>query len=120
MSNPVSPSSTQLYIGIDGGGTGCRARIEDAAGNVLGQGTAGPATTRIGVDRSMQAVRAASEAAAIDASLKSLMVQWLSPEVVHFLSPPEADSVAGALLLARRKGSVPIDSSEQRKGAQIC
>ena len=36
MSNPVSPSSTQLYIGIDGGGTGCRARIEDAAGNVLG------------------------------------------------------------------------------------
>jgi glucosamine kinase len=69
MSNPVSPSSTQLYIGIDGGGTGCRARIEDAAGNVLGQGSAGPATTRIGVDRSMQAVRAASEAAAMDASL---------------------------------------------------
>ena len=69
MSNHVSPSPSQLYIGIDGGGTSCRARIEDAAGNVLGQGTAGPATTRIGVDRSMQAVRAASEAAAIDACL---------------------------------------------------
>ena len=68
MSNPVSPSPSQLYIGIDGGGTGCRAR-EDAAGNVLGQGATGPATTRIGVDRSMQAVRAASEAAAIDAHL---------------------------------------------------
>ena len=300
MSNPVSPSPSQLYIGIDGGGTGCRARIEDAAGNVLGQGATGPATTRIGVDRSMQAVRAASEAAAIDArltpsalrhtiagvglagidrkgacealmnvthpfqdvvfasdaniaclgartgsigfasvkgrelriggygfpisdeasgadfglqavrlalrahdgrispspfllevieklgsdpvelvawaeqatatdfaslapaalayaeagdafaeeivaegarqadvlirslvefgaprisllgGLASRMVQWLSPEVAHFLTPPEADAVAGALLLARRKGSVPIDSSEQGKGAQIC
>jgi len=311
MSNPVSPNSTQLYIGIDGGGTSCRARIEDAEGNVLGQGTAGPATTRIGVDSSMQAVRTASEAAVMDASLMpsalghliagvglagidrkgarealmsvthpfqdvvftsdanvaclgahrgrdggvvvlgtgsigfasvkgrelriggygfpisdegsgadlglqaarlalrahdgrispspfllevieklgsdpvelvawteqatatdfaslapvalayaeagdafaeeivaegarqaavlirslvefgaprisllgglaSRMVQWLSPEVVHFLSPPEAGAVAGALLLARRKGSVPIDSSGQRKGAQIC
>ena len=27
--------------------------------------------------------------------LASRMVQWLSPEVVHFLSPPEADAVAG-------------------------
>ena len=52
--------------------------------------------------------------------LASRMVHWLSPEVVHFLSPPEADAVAGALLLARRKGSVPIDTSGQRKGAQIC
>lgn len=69
MGNPVSPSSAQLYIGVDGGGTGCRARIEDAAGNVLGRGTAGPATTRIGADRSMQAVRTAIEAAAIDANL---------------------------------------------------
>jgi glucosamine kinase len=311
MSTPVSPSSPQLYIGIDGGGTSCRARIEDAEGNVLGQGTAGPATTRIGVDRSMQAVRTASEAAAMDAGLMptalghliagvglagidrkgarealmsvthpfqdlvfasdasvaclgahrgrdggivvlgtgsigfatvrgrelriggygfpisdegsgadlglqavrlalraqdgrinptpfllevigklgsdpvalvawaeqatateyaslapvalayaeagdpfaeqivaegarqadmlirslaefgaprisllgglaSRMVQWLSPEVAHFLSPPEADAVAGALFLARRKGSVPIDSSGHRKGAQIC
>jgi glucosamine kinase len=311
MSNPVSPSSTQLYIGIDGGGTSCRARIEDAAGNTLGQGTAGPATTRIGADRSMQAVRTASEAAAIDASLMpsalghiiagvglagidrkgarealmsvthsfqdvvfasdanvaflgahhgrdggivvlgtgsigfasvkgrelriggygfpisdegsgadlglqavrlalrahdsrispspflvevigklgsdpvalvawaeqatatayaslapvalayaeagdpfaeeiiaegarqadelicslvefgaprisllgglaSRMIQWLPPEVAQFLSPPEADAVAGALLLARHKGSVPINSGGQRKGAQIC
>src|SRR3979490_425265 len=65
MSNPVSPNSTQLYIGIDGGGTSCRARIEDAEGNVLGQGTAGPATTRIGVDTSMQAVRTAGGAAGV-------------------------------------------------------
>jgi glucosamine kinase len=52
--------------------------------------------------------------------LASRMIQWLSPEVAQFLSPPEADAIAGALLLARHKGSVPINSGGQRKGAPIC
>lgn len=69
MSKYDSSDHAQFYIGVDGGGTSCRARIEDAEGRVLGQGAAGPATTRIGADRSMQAVRAASMAAAIDAGL---------------------------------------------------
>ena len=33
----------QLYLGIDGGGTGCRAAIADAGGQILGMGQAGPA-----------------------------------------------------------------------------
>lgn len=33
----------QLFLGIDGGGTGCRAAVADAAGRVLGRGAAGPA-----------------------------------------------------------------------------
>src|SRR5258708_496658 len=69
MSKYDSSDHAQFYIGVDGGGTSCRARIEDADGRLLGQGTAGPATTRIGADRAMQAVRAASMAAAIDAGL---------------------------------------------------
>jgi glucosamine kinase len=32
-----------LFLGIDGGGTGCRAAVADAAGSVLGCGQAGPA-----------------------------------------------------------------------------
>lgn len=32
-----------LYLGIDGGGTGCRAAVADAQGRVLGTGEAGPA-----------------------------------------------------------------------------
>jgi glucosamine kinase len=32
-----------LFLGIDGGGTGCRAAVADASGRVLGQGVAGPA-----------------------------------------------------------------------------
>jgi glucosamine kinase len=69
MSKDYSSDRAQFYIGVDGGGTSCRARIEDAKGRLLGQGAAGPAATRLGADRSIQAVRAASEAAAIDAGL---------------------------------------------------
>ena len=32
-----------LFLGIDGGGTGCRAAVADAAGHVLGFGRSGPA-----------------------------------------------------------------------------
>lgn len=32
-----------LYLGVDGGGTGCRAAVADAAGQILGLGDAGPA-----------------------------------------------------------------------------
>src|SRR6266849_6423037 len=69
MSKYDSSDHAQFYIGVDGGGTSCRARIEDAEGRLLGQGAAGPAATRIGADRSMQVVCTASMAAAIDAGL---------------------------------------------------
>ena len=31
-----------LFLGVDGGGTRCRARLADGSGAVLGEGTAGP------------------------------------------------------------------------------
>ena len=39
-----------FYVGIDGGGTNCRARLYDAKGNVLGEGQSGPANVRLGFD----------------------------------------------------------------------
>ncbi|TIT39477.1 MAG: N-acetylglucosamine kinase, partial [Mesorhizobium sp.] len=32
----ASAASPHYFLGVDGGGTGCRARIEDEAGTVLG------------------------------------------------------------------------------------
>jgi len=34
---------TELFLGIDGGGTKCRARIRDVAGRLIGEGGGGPA-----------------------------------------------------------------------------
>jgi glucosamine kinase len=58
-----------LFIGVDGGGSGCRARIEDADGRRLGAGTAGPATLRFGIDRALTEVETACRAAAAEAGL---------------------------------------------------
>lgn len=37
------------YIGIDGGGTRCRARLRNRAGHVLGEGTGGASNIRLGL-----------------------------------------------------------------------
>lgn len=39
-----------LFLGVDAGGTGCRSRLIDECGTVLGSGKGGPANTRIGLD----------------------------------------------------------------------
>ncbi|OBQ74484.1 N-acetylglucosamine kinase [Mesorhizobium erdmanii] len=56
-------SGAGYFLGIDGGGTGCRARIEDAEGTVLGQGLSGPATTRLGIDAAWASIAKAFGAA---------------------------------------------------------
>lgn len=60
-----------LFVGVDGGGTGCRARIEDAQGCLLGTGIAGPAALRIGVDRALAEVVKACRVALEEAGLGS-------------------------------------------------
>jgi glucosamine kinase len=61
--------SNALFAGVDGGGTGCRARIEDAGGRVLGTGIAGPAALRLGIERAAAEVEKACRAALADAGL---------------------------------------------------
>jgi glucosamine kinase len=58
-----------LYIGIDGGGTSCRARIRDTAGALLGEGSGGPANVRLDSKLVMQSILAASREAAENAGL---------------------------------------------------
>ena len=60
-----------LFVGVDGGGTGCRARIEDAKGCLLGTGIAGPAALRVGVDRALAEVEKACRVALEEAGLGS-------------------------------------------------
>ena len=79
----AAAKSTLLFVGVDGGGTGCRARIENAEGALLGSGIAGPAALRIGVDRAFAEVEKAYCAAAEDAglgagALASMLRRWRS------------------------------------------
>jgi len=67
----ATPHRAPLFVGVDGGGTGCRARIEDAQGSLLGTGIAGPAALRIGVDRALVEVEKACRAALEEAGLGS-------------------------------------------------
>jgi glucosamine kinase len=64
-------SQPPLFVGVDGGGTGCRARIQNAEGVVLGTGIAGPAALRLGIDRSLAEVEKACRAAIEEAGLGS-------------------------------------------------
>ena len=58
-----------LFLGVDGGGTRCRARLCDCSGSVLGEGAAGPANIRLGLDESMRAVLEATRQSLAEAKL---------------------------------------------------
>jgi glucosamine kinase len=67
MSNP----EPHFYLGVDGGGTGCRVRIEDEVGTVLGQGLSGPATTRLGIEAAWASIWHACTAAIEEAGFST-------------------------------------------------
>jgi glucosamine kinase len=50
----VDPNT--LYLGVDGGGTNCRARLITSSGKILGEAVSGPANLRLGLRRSFAAV----------------------------------------------------------------
>jgi glucosamine kinase len=58
-----------FYLGVDGGGTRCRARLESADGAVLGQGLAGPASMRFGLEAATGSIMAATRQALSAAGL---------------------------------------------------
>lgn len=45
-----------IYIGVDGGGTKSKLRVEDSAGNLLGQAVSGPANIRVSVDGAWRSI----------------------------------------------------------------
>jgi glucosamine kinase len=68
-------AAKQYRLGIDGGGTGCRARLADTAGKVLGEGVAGPANLLLGSEVSLDAVLQATHEALAAAGLPPSSLQ---------------------------------------------
>jgi glucosamine kinase len=52
----MSAAMDVLLLGIDGGGSRCRARLCTISGTTLGEGVAGPANIRLGVEQSFASV----------------------------------------------------------------
>jgi glucosamine kinase len=52
-----------LYLGIDGGGTGCRAAVADGSGHILGKAAAGPANLTSDPEGTRANILAATRAA---------------------------------------------------------
>ena len=63
-----------LFIGVDGGGTGCRVRIENSQGGVLGTGIGGPAALRLGLERALAEVEKACRAAVAEAGFDAALL----------------------------------------------
>ncbi|WP_105200450.1 MULTISPECIES: N-acetylglucosamine kinase [unclassified Pseudoalteromonas] len=59
----------QLFIGIDGGGTKCRATIYSPTHGVLGTGLGGPANPLHGLERTLESIMMSTQQALRDASM---------------------------------------------------
>lgn len=57
------------YVGIDGGGTSCRARIRNSAGSLIGEAKSGSANILLGVDVAMASILQAIKEAALQGGL---------------------------------------------------
>lgn len=54
----MSGGGDMLFLGLDGGGTGCRAVLTDAAGRVMGRGEGGPANVMSDRDGALSSIGA--------------------------------------------------------------
>jgi glucosamine kinase len=83
-----------LLLGVDGGGTQCRARLADARGSVLSEGLAGPANIRLGLEQSFSTVREAA-----GQCLRQAGLSWGDRSIIACLAlagASESDNLAEA------------------------
>lgn len=90
-------SGREFLLGIDGGGTRCRARLAEFSGEVIGDGVAGPANIRRGLSESIAAV--------LDATRQCLAAAGLGEDVL-------ADTTA---CLALAGASEPADLAAAKR-----
>ncbi len=70
--------NSELFIGIDGGGTKCKARLEDEYGNLLAECTTGPANASRDLHGSLESI--------IQACKQCLEIANIAPERLHELN----------------------------------
>jgi glucosamine kinase len=99
----------ELYLGIDGGGTRCRARLRDAGGRLLGEAEGGLANIYQDFAGAIARIRSTAEAAADRAGLpaSALASAHAGLGLAGVMSPDAAARVEGAGLPF---GTVTVDN----------
>jgi glucosamine kinase len=77
MATMPTVNEDTLFLGIDGGGSKCRARIFSGADVELGTGVGGPANPLHGVQQTIDSITKATELALVDAGLPSAAIAQL-------------------------------------------
>lgn len=102
----MSKKSATYLIGVDGGGSGCRAVLADASGGVLGQGAAGPANATTDPVQAIENVLAALKVATKEAGLKR---SALGAAIAHVgLAGVLSDAIAERIAKALPVGSAQV------------
>ncbi|MDU8912363.1 BadF/BadG/BcrA/BcrD ATPase family protein [Aestuariicoccus sp. MJ-SS9] len=106
-----------VFLGVDGGGSGCRAAIADAGGRVLGRGSAGPANVSTDMAGALENLRAAVTAAAAEAGVGGSDLAECPAHlgIAGVLRADQALAVAQGLGLPRAR--VTDDRTTQLRGA---
>lgn len=68
----------QYFLGVDGGGTGCRLRLSDASGRVLAEVSEGPANISTDLEGTLRNIIAGSQAALKSAGLPPSALERVS------------------------------------------
>ena len=106
-----------LHLGIDGGGTGCRAALADETGRILGQGTAGPANIASDPQGALSNILAATRAALSSAGLGEEALPGLSAGLglAGANASGTVEALRAALPFARTR--IETDAAAAAKGA---
>jgi glucosamine kinase len=105
-----------LFLGIDGGGTGCRAAVADGSGHVLGTGTAGPANLTSDPEGTRANILAATRAALAMAVGRD-RVEAALPDLIAGLGLAGANTTGAVLDLPFARVRLETDAVTAVKGA---
>lgn len=93
-----SVNSEQMLLGIDGGGSTCRARLADASGKILSEAQGGAANLRLGVAHVIQVIQDTTQKALQHAGLNHIPLNQLQAGI----------GLAGYVLKSDTQAALPI------------
>jgi glucosamine kinase len=106
-----------ILLGIDGGGTRCRARLADANGTILAECFGGPANLRLGLDDSVRVVRECTGQCLRQASLSGLERKIIACLALAGASEPERLAAAQRVRYPFRSALITTDARAACIGA---